>query len=111
MAGTLKIYKDKIIVNLKGELDHHMATILKTQLKEAMDKHNIKKLLFNFKDVTFMDSSGIGMILGRYKELQPIGGKIGVINMNNRVKKIFDMSGLLSVITYIENEQEFIETF
>jgi len=111
MPGTLNIYKDKIIVNLKGELDHHMATKIKAQLREAMEKHDLKKLIFNFKDVTFMDSSGIGMILGRYKELQPIGGKIGVINLNDRIKRIFDMSGLLSIIPCFENDQEIIEKF
>lgn len=111
MAGSLKIYKDKILVNLKGEIDHHMASVVKEHLADTMDKHNIKKIIFDFKNVTFMDSSGIGMILGRYRSLQQLGGKVGVMNLNNRVEKIFEMSGLLSIIPCLKDEPETIEKF
>ena len=48
-----------------------------------------------------MDSSGIGMILGRYKELQKINGKVGVVNVTSNIKRIFEMSGLFNIIEFL----------
>ena len=57
-----------------------------------------KRVVFDFDSVTFMDSAGIGMIIGRYKFANMLGGKLEVANLTDSVKKIFEMSGVLRLI-------------
>lgn len=109
MDGVIKIKDDMLKVNLKGEIDHHMALVIKEEIDRYIEKHRIKKVLFNFKDVSFMDSSGVGMIIGRYKKLQKAGGAIGVVYLTPRVKRIFEMSGLFNIINYFSDESEAID--
>lgn len=109
MNSTIKILGDLMIINLRGELDHHTSHLIKLQIEKGMEKHEIKKMLFNFKSVTFMDSSGIGLIIGRHKELKKIGGTIGISNLNPQVKKVFEMSGLFGIIPYFDDEKEALE--
>ncbi|AYO30685.1 MAG: hypothetical protein PWR06_1069 [Thermoanaerobacteraceae bacterium] len=109
MNSTIKIIEDMMIVNLKGELDHHTSHMIKIQIENIIQKTSIKKILFNFKNVTFMDSSGVGMIIGRYKALQKIGGMVGVSNLNSQIRRIFEMSGLFSIIPCYNDEKEAME--
>ncbi|HHY04020.1 MAG TPA: anti-sigma F factor antagonist [Thermoanaerobacterales bacterium] len=109
MKVNFKIQNNIIIVDLNGELDHHMAQLVKQQLNAFLLKKQAKKILFDFKNVTFMDSSGIGMILGRYKELQKINGKVGVVNVTSNIKRIFEMSGLFNIIEFFTDKSEAIE--
>ncbi|MCG0275006.1 MAG: anti-sigma F factor antagonist [Thermosediminibacteraceae bacterium] len=106
MGVTFKAYNDILIVNLKGELDHHMARIVKEKLDEYLARQTFKKILFNFKYVNFMDSSGVGMLIGRYKHLQKIGGKMGAVNIGKQVKRIFEISGLFNIIPCYKDEIE-----
>lgn len=88
MDGVIKVKDDMLKVNLKGELDHHMALVIRDEIDHYIEKFRIKRVLFNFRDVSFMDSSGIGMIIGRYKKLQKIRGKIGVVYLTPKIKRI-----------------------
>lgn len=110
MDGVIiKLNRDMIKVNLKGEIDHHAVLVIRQDIDNYIEKQKIKKMLFNFKDVSFMDSSGVGMIIGRYKKLQNVGGRIGVVNLTPKIKKIFQMSGLFNLISYFNNEKEAID--
>ena len=95
-----------MFVRLSGEIDHHNARQIREQVDSAVEMHKPKKLCLDFKDVTFMDSSGIGMIIGRYKKLHNIGGKIGVINISPKIKRIFEMSGLFNIVSCFNDEKE-----
>lgn len=57
-----------------------------------------RKVVFDFSNVTFMDSAGIGMLLGRYKLIRMLGGCLEIININRQIKKLFEMSGILKII-------------
>lgn len=109
MGAIIKIKDDLLKINLDGEIDHHRSMEIKDEVDYQIVKHKIKKVLFNFKNVSFMDSSGVGMIIGRYKILDKLGGKVGVVNLTPRVTKIFEMSGLFSIINYFDDEREAIE--
>ena len=109
MDGVIKVKDGMLKINLKGEIDHHKSLIIKEEVDHHIEKHKIKKVLFNFKDVSFMDSSGVGMIIGRYKILQKLGGKVGVVHLTPRVNKIFEMSGLYNIVNFFGNEREAIE--
>lgn len=111
MVERVKIYGDILIVYLYGEIDHHTTQIIREQLDTIIARKNIKKVLLNFKKVTFMDSSGIGMILGRYQLLKKKQGKIGVLFLEKNIKKICDISGVFSLIDYFESEKDAIENY
>ena len=66
----------------------------------------IKNIIFDFKNIRFMDSSGIGVIIGRYKKISSEGGKVSVVNVNDRVKKIFNLSGMNKIINIYDTYEE-----
>ncbi|MBR2045460.1 MAG: STAS domain-containing protein [Agathobacter sp.] len=76
------------------ELDHHVAKDLCIQLDALIESYVIKELVLDFKETEFMDSSGIGVIIGRGKTMQFRGGKIYATNMGKRVQMIFQSVGL-----------------
>ncbi|MBB6630480.1 anti-sigma F factor antagonist [Clostridium algidicarnis] len=89
---------DKLIVLLTGELDHHSAEEVRAKIDDRLDRDNINKLVMNFSGVTFMDSSGIGVVIGRYKKLLGKNGEICVVEVKDRVKKVFELSGMFKII-------------
>ncbi len=97
---------DKIIVTLQGELDHHSAEEVRTRIDDILDKDGYKTLIFNFSGVNFMDSSGIGAVIGRYKKMSLRGGKVCLTNVTPTVKRIFELSGMFKIISMYENVEE-----
>ncbi|MBO5143349.1 MAG: anti-sigma F factor antagonist [Clostridia bacterium] len=89
-------------LKIEGEIDHHSCEQIKKEVDYEIQKYSPKKLIFDFKDVNFMDSSGIGLIIGRYKYLLRIGGKTEIINASKDVKRILDMSGIFKIIPIFE---------
>ena len=65
-----------------------------------------KKVIFDFSNVAFMDSAGIGMLLGRYKVIKMLGGQLELMNVNKQVEKVFEISGILKIIPLIKNNEE-----
>lgn len=97
---------DKIIVTLQGELDHHSAEEVRTRVDDILDKDRYKTLIFNFSGVNFMDSSGIGAVIGRYKKMSLRGGKVCLTNVTPTVKRIFELSGMFKIISMYDNVDE-----
>lgn len=97
---------DKVIVTLKGELDHHSSEELRTRVDDVLDRGNYKTLIFNFSEVNFMDSSGIGSVIGRYKKMSLRGGKVCLTNVKPNVQRIFELSGMFKIISLYENIDE-----
>ena len=101
----MSIKKDQLYVRLNGELDQAVTEKLKIRISEVMDKYNIKYLIFNFENLYFMDSSGIGFIIGRYTDLKRKKGKIVICSMNRLIERIFSLSGLKK-ICYVASSEE-----
>ena len=99
---------DKLIVGLMGELDHHSAEEVRVKIDDRIDRDNIKKVILNFSGVTFMDSSGICVVIGRYKKMQNRGGKLCVADINRTVNKVFEISGMYKIIEVYRNIDEAI---
>lgn len=89
---------NKLVVLLTKELDHHNATLIKEQIDLFILSGGIRDVVFDFEETTFMDSSGIGVILGRYRMLNPISGNVYVKNMNKEIQRIFLISGLHKLV-------------
>ena len=89
-------------VRLRGELDHHSAAPLKDKLDGLIKSGGEgMRLILDFQDVTLMDSSGIGLLLGRYKLLKKGGGELAVTGLNHQIDKVFSLSGLYRIIKKI----------
>jgi stage II sporulation protein AA (anti-sigma F factor antagonist) len=87
-----------LCIRLKGELDHHTAEELKKRASAAIEKDAIKHIVLNLEELTFMDSSGIGVILGRYKQIKQNQGEMVVCAISPSMKRLFEMSGLFKII-------------
>ncbi|MBQ6948485.1 MAG: anti-sigma factor antagonist [Firmicutes bacterium] len=99
-----------LVAELAGEVDHHMAAALRTVLDEeirtAADDRNPIHLIFDFRSVTFMDSSGIGVILGRYQTIRERGGQVFVTGCDPYVERILNMAGVFMITTYCASVNE-----
>jgi stage II sporulation protein AA (anti-sigma F factor antagonist) len=109
LETSMEKINNNLVVALNGELDHHTAKEVREEIDKAINRENVKNIVFDFKKVKFMDSSGIGVVIGRFKKIREYGGQAGVINLNNRVHKIFKMSGLFNIIKYYETKEEALE--
>lgn len=89
---------EEIAVVLKGEIDHHRVDELKTQLDEIIESTHPRRMILDFKNVTMMDSSGVGLVLGRYKRISENGGTLFVKRLNKQVDLVFKVSGLYQII-------------
>lgn len=94
---------DSLVVTLVGELDHHSAEEVRVKIDDRIDRENIKKMIFDFSEVTFMDSSGIGVVIGRYKKLSMRKGELSIVSVNNSIKRVFELSGMFKIIKVYEN--------
>lgn len=101
--NTKFIPKDKLLVlEITEEIDHHEAEKIRIKADEEIARFMPRKVILDFNDVSFMDSAGIGMVLGRYKMMKMLGGTLGLKNVSSPLKKIFDMSGVTRICP-IEN--------
>ena len=90
--------KNTLIVRLGGELDHSAASRVRTELDRMIVDSHIRRLIFDLKELRFMDSSGIGLILGRYNLLSRRGGSVAISGSNPRIERIFEMAGLFQLV-------------
>ena len=84
------------------EIDHYTADKIRNRTDFEIQKYMPKELIIDFANVSFMDSAGIGMIIGRYKTMNIFGGKTYMKNVSRGVRKIFEMTGILKIIPIIE---------
>ena len=87
-----------LIVYLIGELDHHSAQEVRHKIDDIIDRDAIKNLILDFSSVTFMDSSGIGVVIGRYKRMNSKNGKLAITSINKNIKRVFELSGIFRII-------------
>jgi stage II sporulation protein AA (anti-sigma F factor antagonist) len=102
----LKQQRKALIVRLQGELDHHTADAVRTRMEEALQKGDINHIVLNLKGLSFMDSSGLGVILGRYKQIVAKGGKMVVCDVAPSVYRLFEMSGLFKILSIQDSETQ-----
>ena len=101
-----KFYKeDKLLVlKITEEIDEHSAQEIRRKADYEMERYMPKRVIFDFDSVTFMDSAGIGLLIGRYKFAKMIGAKLEISNLTQSVRKIFEMSGILKLIPVTQNQ-------
>ncbi len=83
-----------LVMRLRGEIDHHTAGGIRKQLERELKMSGAVNIALDFKEVTFMDSSGIGVIIGRYKTVRALGGSMVIYNASEQIRRLLDMSGI-----------------
>ena len=102
--------KNLLIEFMSTELDHHISNAVREEIDDLLSSKQIRNIVFDFKNIHFMDSSGIGVIIGRYKKISSEGGRVSVININQRVKKIFDLSGMNNIIKVYDTYEDAVSS-
>ncbi len=96
-------YKEdkQLIFEIHEDIDECVAQKIRRKLDNEIERYMPKEVIFDFNKVSFMDSAGIGLVIGRYKLVNMLGGKVCVANLTIPVRKIFEMSGILKIIPEI----------
>ncbi len=85
---------DLITAHLFGELDHHSVQALRQDIDSSVLQGKPQELILDFSGVNFMDSSGIGLVMGRYKLINELGGALRLIGLSKSTRKVMEVSGL-----------------
>lgn len=109
MQIEFEMTDDILIADLDGELDHHTSAVIREEIDKTVDAFHSRHLIFNFGKVTFMDSSGIGVIMGRYNKISQLGGRLVVTGCNEYIDRILDMAGIYTIAERIDSVAESIE--
>ncbi len=91
-----------LTIRVPKELDHHLAEKVRREAEAIMEGRLIKHIIFDFKNTDFMDSSGIGVIIGRCRAMHLYGGKVDVCNVGERIQRILKVSGLEQIVGIVE---------
>lgn len=91
--------KKKLTIVIKGDIDHHSAKSIREAIDHKIEENSPNILNLDFSKVQFMDSSGIGLIMGRYKLMSLLNGKVEISNLSEQLSKIIKLSGLSNLVT------------
>lgn len=109
MKITTLIRKDYLVVRAEGEFDVHAADDFKDAIDEAVETSGVRNLALSLKGVSFIDSSGVGAILSRYKKAQLAGGEVILVNLQPQVERILELSGLFRLMKVYQSEKHAFE--
>lgn len=96
---------ERLTIYLPSEVDHHNAEEMRKNADALIERNHIKFVIFDFEMTDFMDSSGIGVIMGRYKIIRLVGGEVWAVHANARIKKILTMSGMTKIMQIYEEDE------
>ena len=111
MGIQVDIQGRTLIISLEGELDYTQAERLRTQIDSAYEKSPCKHMVMDMSNISFMDSSGIGMIIGRYKNIETRGGQLALSSMSEPLTKLYEVSGLAKIVLRAATVKDAIELF
>ena len=100
-----QVQENCLTIFLPEDVDHHNAEEIKREADRLIDREHIRYIIFDFADTGFMDSSGIGVIMGRYKKVNMMGGEVWAVHTNDRMKKILTMSGVMKIMQIYEEDK------
>lgn len=104
MEDLFKVEGTNLTILVPTELDHYNAEKIKSGADRIIENRNIRRIIFDFKRTVFMDSSGIGVIMGRYKNIRFMGGEVMAIHVNSRIYRILTLSGIYKIIDIYEEQ-------
>lgn len=97
-----------LVIRMPRELDHHTVGDIPAEADRQIGENNIQRIEFDFRDTEFMDSSGIGLLMGRFQKLRLLGGSVAALHVSNRIYGILHLAGVTRVIE-VEKERNWSE--
>ena len=105
MKSEYKELDNLLILKITEEIDHHTTEKIRRKMDNEITRYMPRKILLDFNEVSFMDSAGIGLLIGRYKTSRLIGGTMEIVNASPAVKKVLEMSGVTRIIKITEGQK------
>ncbi len=105
MEEEWKVIDHYLMIRLPEEVDHRSCAEISRRADHMIMDRDVHHVVFDFSDTRFMDSSGIGVLAGRYRRISCFGGKVYVIHADNRIRRILKMSGLTNLVEIMESEE------
>ena len=109
MQVNFEVIGKNLIVRFNGELDHHTSEKIREEIDRIYIDKTLKNIILDVKALNFMDSSGIGLIMGRYKKVSSNKGKIYLLHVNQRLRKILSMCGILKIAEVYDDLNESVD--
>lgn len=115
MKGEIELYLETVItqgilrIKAAGELDMAVANSFRQQVEDMMNQAMANDIILNLQDVAFIDSSGLGVILGRYKRVSAMGGKMAIVAPQPQVRRILELSGIMKIIEEYSTDEAAIQ--
>ena len=94
-----------LYIQITEEIDHHSTQITRRKMDDEITRFMPRKVVFDFSKVSFMDSAGIGLLIGRYKLAKMLGGVAEITNTSKSIEKVLEMSGITRIIPIIQNSK------
>lgn len=106
MEDDFKVIDNYLMIRLPDEIDHHKSIDISTRADRFILSKKVGNVVFDFERTTFMDSSGIGVIIGRYRKISCFGGRVYAINADSRIRRILLLSGLQNIVEIMDEKQQ-----
>lgn len=107
---SIDVIGQALVATLDGDLDLHTCPPFKDALADALEKHaHVKHLIFDVSNLTFIDSSGLGVILGRYRAVQARGGRLFFVKANAHIKRVLRLSGMHRIADFVDSSTEALD--
>lgn len=106
MSVTITSSPDTVAAYLSGEIDHHTAGLIRADIDGCINRQIPRNIILDFSGVTFTDSSGIGLVLGRYKLMSEIGGAVSVTGLDGKIYKVMCLAGLDKLVSLKTKEEK-----
>ena len=103
-AMKYEVQENCLTIYLPGDLDHHNSEEIKREADRLIERGHVRYVIFDFSETEFCDSSGIGVIMGRYKKICMFGGEVWAAHANERIRKILKMSGATKIMQIYEED-------
>lgn len=102
VEAEFQVIDNYLMVKMPAEIDHHQSGAISRRADSFLMHDSIQGIVFDFEDTKFMDSSGIGIIMGRYKKIACLGGKVFAIHADRQIRRILYISGLSKIMEIME---------
>ena len=111
MKKAVEVTGKRMVIHVPKELDHHTALPIRQQSEEILQYKKIAEIEMDFSQTEFMDSSGIGLVLGRVRKIHPINGKVYLFGGNELIQKMWEMAGILNLVTVLDSIEKVKEVY
>ena len=102
MKNSFKVIDGCLCIRMPEEIDHHCSGDICRMADHHILETKVESVLFDFEDTRFMYSSGIGILIGRYKMMSCFGGKVYVLHPDTKIRRMLEMSGMKKIVEIMD---------